>query len=68
MLAAIAARTSRIEIGTAVFGRSYVAEPYSLVELLRQDEAIAEADTLLLTSPNELGVAYNAHLIDAVLS
>jgi alkanesulfonate monooxygenase SsuD/methylene tetrahydromethanopterin reductase-like flavin-dependent oxidoreductase (luciferase family) len=51
-----------------VFGRSYIGEPDSLVELLRQDEAVAEADTVLLTSPNELGVAYNAHLIEAVLT
>ena len=33
-----------------------------LVEELRKDEAIAEADTLLLTVPNQLGVAYNAHV------
>ena len=30
-----------------------------------QDEAIAEADTLLLTVPNQLGVDYNAHVIEA---
>jgi hypothetical protein len=39
-----------------------------LVEQLRRDSAIAEADTLLLTVPNQLGVAYNAHVIDAILS
>ncbi len=53
--------------GRAVFGRSYVAEPDRLIEQLRQDEAIAEADTLLITVPNQLGVAYNAHLIEAIL-
>src|SRR5450631_3015297 len=42
----------------AIFGRSYAAEPEVLVEQLRKDEAIAEADTLLLTVPNQLGVAY----------
>src|SRR5512139_2888358 len=47
----------------AIFGRSYAAEPDRLVEQLRADEAIAEADTLLLTVPNQLGVAYNAHVI-----
>jgi alkanesulfonate monooxygenase SsuD/methylene tetrahydromethanopterin reductase-like flavin-dependent oxidoreductase (luciferase family) len=52
----------------AIFGRSYVAEPERLVEQLRQDEAIAEADTLLITVPNQLGVAYNAHLIEAILA
>ncbi len=44
----------------AIFGRSYAAEPPELVEQLRKDEAIAEADTLLLTVPNQLGVDYNA--------
>ena len=51
----------------AVFGRSYAAEPETLIEQLRGDEAIAEADTLLLTVPNQLGVAYNAHVIDSIL-
>ena len=31
------------------------------------DEAIAEADTLLLTVPNQLGVDYNAHVVEAIL-
>lgn len=52
----------------AVFGRGYTAEPAALIDMLRNDEAIAEADTLLLTVPNQLGVAYNAHLIEAVLA
>jgi alkanesulfonate monooxygenase SsuD/methylene tetrahydromethanopterin reductase-like flavin-dependent oxidoreductase (luciferase family) len=51
----------------AVFGRSYAAEPDRLVEELRADEAIREADTLLLTVPNQLGVEYNAHVIEAIL-
>ncbi|WP_245859171.1 LLM class flavin-dependent oxidoreductase [Luteimicrobium subarcticum] len=52
----------------AVFGRSYADEPDVLVELLRRDEAIAAADTLLLTVPNQLGVDYNAHVIESVLT
>jgi alkanesulfonate monooxygenase SsuD/methylene tetrahydromethanopterin reductase-like flavin-dependent oxidoreductase (luciferase family) len=52
----------------AIFGRSYAAEPDVLVEELRKDEAIAEADTLLLTVPNQLGVEYNAHVIEAILT
>lgn len=52
----------------AVFGRSYAAEPDVLVEQLKKDEAIAEADTLLLTVPNQLGVAYNAHVLEAILT
>ena len=50
-----------------VFGRTYAAEPDALVEQLKGDEAIAEADTLLLTVPNQLGVDYNAHVIEAIL-
>jgi len=51
----------------AIFGRSYAAEPDVLIEQLKQDEAIAEADTLLLTVPNQLGVDYNAHVIESIL-
>ncbi|MGK2940010.1 MAG: LLM class flavin-dependent oxidoreductase [Solirubrobacteraceae bacterium] len=51
----------------AAFGRSYAAEPDVLVEQLREDEAIAAADTLLLTVPNQLGVAYNAAVIENLL-
>ncbi|MDR9808337.1 LLM class flavin-dependent oxidoreductase [Rhizobium hidalgonense] len=52
----------------AIFGRSYAAEPDVLIRQLDEDEAIAEADTLLLTVPNQLGVAYNAHVIEAILT
>ncbi|MBO0762976.1 MAG: LLM class flavin-dependent oxidoreductase [Hyphomicrobiaceae bacterium] len=52
----------------AIFGRSYAAEPDVLATQLAEDEAIAEADTLLLTVPNQLGVAYNAHVIEAILT
>jgi len=51
----------------SIFGRSYAAEPDVLARQLAQDEAIAEADTLLLTVPNQLGVAYNTHVIEAIL-
>ncbi len=51
----------------AIFGRSYAAEPDVLIEELKGDEAIAEADTLLLTVPNQLGVDYNAHVLEAIL-
>jgi alkanesulfonate monooxygenase SsuD/methylene tetrahydromethanopterin reductase-like flavin-dependent oxidoreductase (luciferase family) len=52
----------------AIFGRSYAAEPDVLIKQLAKDEAIAEADTLLLTVPNQLGVDYNAHVIEAILT
>jgi alkanesulfonate monooxygenase SsuD/methylene tetrahydromethanopterin reductase-like flavin-dependent oxidoreductase (luciferase family) len=51
----------------AIFGRSYAAEPEALIAQLTEDEAVAEADTLLLTVPNQLGVEYNAHVIEAIL-
>jgi alkanesulfonate monooxygenase SsuD/methylene tetrahydromethanopterin reductase-like flavin-dependent oxidoreductase (luciferase family) len=52
----------------AIFGRSYAAEPDVLIEELRMDEAIEAADTLLLTVPNQLGVEYNAHVIENILT
>jgi len=52
----------------SIFGRSYAAEPERLVNELAKDEAIAEADTLLLTVPNQLGVDYNAHVIESILT
>jgi alkanesulfonate monooxygenase SsuD/methylene tetrahydromethanopterin reductase-like flavin-dependent oxidoreductase (luciferase family) len=52
----------------AIFGRSYAAEPDVLVQQLKEDEAIAAADTLLLTVPNQLGVDYNAHVIESILT
>jgi alkanesulfonate monooxygenase SsuD/methylene tetrahydromethanopterin reductase-like flavin-dependent oxidoreductase (luciferase family) len=52
----------------AIFGRSYAAEPEVLIEQLKKDEAIADADTLLLTIPNQLGVDYNVHVLEAILS
>ena len=51
----------------AIFGRTYAAEPDALVEQLAEDEAIAAADTLLLTVPNQLGVDYNAHVLESIL-
>jgi alkanesulfonate monooxygenase SsuD/methylene tetrahydromethanopterin reductase-like flavin-dependent oxidoreductase (luciferase family) len=51
----------------AIFGRSYVGEPDALIKELAADEAIAAADTLLMTIPSTLGVDYNAHVIESVL-
>ena len=56
------------EAGRAIFGRSYVAVPDKLIAQLRDDEGVAEADTLLITVPNQLGVAYNAHLLEAIIT
>ena len=51
----------------AIFGRSYAAEPDELIKELAADEAIQEADTLLLTVPNTLGVDYNIHVLSSIL-
>jgi len=56
-----------IEQQRSIFGRGYADEPDRLIEQLKGDEAIAEADTLLLTVPNMLGVDYNVHVIDTIL-
>jgi alkanesulfonate monooxygenase SsuD/methylene tetrahydromethanopterin reductase-like flavin-dependent oxidoreductase (luciferase family) len=53
--------------GNARFGKTYAGEPDKLVAELAEDEAIAAADTLLLTVPNQLGVDYNAHILDSVV-
>jgi alkanesulfonate monooxygenase SsuD/methylene tetrahydromethanopterin reductase-like flavin-dependent oxidoreductase (luciferase family) len=51
----------------SIFGRSYADEPDRLIEQIKADEAIATADTLLVTVPNQLGVDYCAHVIEAIL-
>jgi alkanesulfonate monooxygenase SsuD/methylene tetrahydromethanopterin reductase-like flavin-dependent oxidoreductase (luciferase family) len=56
-----------LDAGVARFGKTYAGEPDKLVKDLAEDTAIAAADTLLLTVPNQLGVDYNAHIIDSVL-
>jgi alkanesulfonate monooxygenase SsuD/methylene tetrahydromethanopterin reductase-like flavin-dependent oxidoreductase (luciferase family) len=50
----------------ARFGKSYVGEPDHLAEELAKDAAVQEADTLLLTVPNLLGVDYNTHLLESI--
>ena len=49
------------------FGKSYVGEPDRLAEELAKDAAVREADTLLLTVPNMLGVDYNARLLGTIV-
>ena len=47
--------------------REVLAEPAVLIKELPEDEATKPADTLLLTVPNQLGVDYNAHVIESIL-
>jgi alkanesulfonate monooxygenase SsuD/methylene tetrahydromethanopterin reductase-like flavin-dependent oxidoreductase (luciferase family) len=60
-------QVGHIDGGIARFGKTYAGEPGKLITELAADEAIAAADTLLLTIPNQLGVDYNAQLLDSVL-
>jgi alkanesulfonate monooxygenase SsuD/methylene tetrahydromethanopterin reductase-like flavin-dependent oxidoreductase (luciferase family) len=55
-----------IDGGIARFGRSYIGEPDVIAEELRKDAGVDEADTLLLTVPNQLGVEYNTHLLETI--
>jgi alkanesulfonate monooxygenase SsuD/methylene tetrahydromethanopterin reductase-like flavin-dependent oxidoreductase (luciferase family) len=50
----------------ARFGKSYIGEPEKIVAGLLEDAAVREADTILLTVPNQLGVEYNTHLLETV--
>jgi hypothetical protein len=52
--------------GIARFGRTYTGEPNVIADELAQDTAVREADTLLLTVPNQLGVDYNARMLDTI--
>jgi alkanesulfonate monooxygenase SsuD/methylene tetrahydromethanopterin reductase-like flavin-dependent oxidoreductase (luciferase family) len=48
------------------FGRSYTGEPDEIAAELAQDAAVAAADTLLLTVPSQLGVEYNAAMLETI--
>ena len=50
----------------ARFGRSYTGEPDQIAKELARDLAVQAADTLLLTVPNQLGVEYNARLLETI--
>jgi alkanesulfonate monooxygenase SsuD/methylene tetrahydromethanopterin reductase-like flavin-dependent oxidoreductase (luciferase family) len=48
------------------FGRTYTGEPDEIAEELAQDAAVRAADTVLLTVPNQLGVDYNARMLETI--
>ena len=50
----------------ARFGRSYIGEPDVIAEELAARRGRAAADTVLLTVPNQLGVEYNAKLLETI--
>jgi alkanesulfonate monooxygenase SsuD/methylene tetrahydromethanopterin reductase-like flavin-dependent oxidoreductase (luciferase family) len=48
------------------FGRTFAGEPDKIAAELAADEAVRAADTVLLTVPNQLGVAYNARMLATI--
>jgi alkanesulfonate monooxygenase SsuD/methylene tetrahydromethanopterin reductase-like flavin-dependent oxidoreductase (luciferase family) len=48
------------------FGRSYTGEPDRIAEELADDAAVQVADTILLTVPSQLGVDYNATMLETI--
>jgi alkanesulfonate monooxygenase SsuD/methylene tetrahydromethanopterin reductase-like flavin-dependent oxidoreductase (luciferase family) len=59
-------QVGHLDGGLARFGRSYIGEPSRLVEELSRDAAVAAADTVLITVPNQLGVDFNARLLESI--
>jgi len=49
------------------FGRTYAGEPDRIAAELAGDEAVRAADTVLFTVPNQLGVAYNARILETIV-
>lgn len=49
------------------FGRSYFGEPDQIAADLARDAAVRDADTLLVTVPNQLGVEFNARILEAIV-
>jgi hypothetical protein len=48
------------------FGRSYTGEPDQIADDLAKDAAVQAADTVLLTVPSQLGVDYNAAMLETI--
>jgi alkanesulfonate monooxygenase SsuD/methylene tetrahydromethanopterin reductase-like flavin-dependent oxidoreductase (luciferase family) len=51
----------------ARFGRSYIGEPDVIAAELAQDAAVRDADTVLVTVPNQLGVDFNARILASIV-
>jgi alkanesulfonate monooxygenase SsuD/methylene tetrahydromethanopterin reductase-like flavin-dependent oxidoreductase (luciferase family) len=59
-------QVGHLDGGLARFGKSYTGEPDAIAEELAKDAAVQDADTILLTVPNQLGVEYNARLLETI--
>ncbi|MFA5606052.1 MAG: LLM class flavin-dependent oxidoreductase [Leucobacter sp.] len=66
----IRGRDSEDQIGVidghrSTFGKTYADTPDRLIDQLKADAAVMEADTLMLTIPNQLGPEYNLHVLES---
>lgn len=48
------------------FGRTFTGEPEHIAAELAADEAVRAGGTVLFTVPNQLGVAYNARILETI--
>jgi alkanesulfonate monooxygenase SsuD/methylene tetrahydromethanopterin reductase-like flavin-dependent oxidoreductase (luciferase family) len=60
-------QVGHLDGGLARFGRSFVGEPDVIAAELAADEAVQAADTVLLTVPNQLGVDFNARILESLV-
>jgi hypothetical protein len=60
-------RLDQCSIGRSSAAATLLSRMFSSSSL-GKTRRFAEADTLLLTIPNQLGVAYNVHVIEAILT
>jgi alkanesulfonate monooxygenase SsuD/methylene tetrahydromethanopterin reductase-like flavin-dependent oxidoreductase (luciferase family) len=60
-------QVGHLDGGLARFGRSYIGEPDEIAAELAQDAAVAAADTVLVTVPNQLGVDFNARMLGSIM-
>lgn len=60
-------QVGQLDGGLARFGKSYIGEPDALADAIAHDAAVQAADTVLVTVPNQLGVEFNARLLESVV-
>jgi alkanesulfonate monooxygenase SsuD/methylene tetrahydromethanopterin reductase-like flavin-dependent oxidoreductase (luciferase family) len=48
------------------FGRTFVGDPADIARELAADKAVQDADYVLFTVPNQLGVAYNTRILETI--
>jgi alkanesulfonate monooxygenase SsuD/methylene tetrahydromethanopterin reductase-like flavin-dependent oxidoreductase (luciferase family) len=59
-------KTALFRAAISRVGRSYTGEPDQIADALANDAAVRAADTLLLTVASQLGVDYNATMLETI--